>query len=169
MSSLKQQFEQQGFVVLHDVLTSQELDFYKNALTKVGANKKKASWTMPDGVIQHEDFWPTVWNETVLKAVKEILGEDFKYMQHNDLHLGYSSFAWHRDSINRGYDEHLPDWRESIEPYQIVRCGYYLQPEENNYKKQINEYFSIFLRSRTKCLKNQPHDVIKMGDYPYLF
>jgi hypothetical protein len=133
MSNLKQQFEQQGYIVLHNVLTNQELEFYKKALLKVGEDKKKKSWTMPDGVIQHEDFWTTIWNETVLNTVKELLGDDVKYMQHNDLHLGYSSFAWHRDSINRAYDQNLPDWREAKEPYQIVRCGYYLQPEENNF------------------------------------
>jgi hypothetical protein len=133
MNNLKQQFDQQGYVVLHNVLTNDELEFYKNALLEVGKNKLKKSWTMPDGVIQHEAFWPTLWNETVLKTVKEILGEEVKFMQHNDLHLGYSSFAWHRDSINRTYESNLPDWQESTSPYQIVRCGYYLQPEENNF------------------------------------
>lgn len=133
MSTLKEQFEQQGFIVLNQVLTNAEIEQYKNALEIVGQNKKKTSWTIPDGVVAHEPFWSTIFNEKVLATVREILGDDVKFMQHNDLHLGYSSFAWHRDSINRTYSEDLPDWQESESPYKIVRCGYYLQPEENDF------------------------------------
>ena len=33
----------------------------------------------------------------------------------------------------------------------------------------IYGYFITMVRNWTKCLKNQPHDVIKMRDYPSLF
>lgn len=133
MSELRKEFDEKGYIVLSDLFTEEEIQHYIEALYKVGKSKNKDSWTIPDGVVAYEEFWPVIFNEVVVGKVKEILGEDIKFMQHNDLHLGYSSFAWHRDSINRSYDANLPDWQERGEPYKIVRCGFYLQPEENGF------------------------------------
>lgn len=134
MSDLRKEFEQKGFVVLKQVIPQEEIEKYVDALKEVGKSKKKESWTIPDGVVQHQEFWPVLFQDKVTNAVKEILGDDIKFMQHNDLHYGYSSFAWHRDSINRYYDPKLPDWQEDDESYQTVRCGFYLQPEEKNFE-----------------------------------
>src|SRR5262249_2155318 len=82
--------------------------------------------TQPDGVNRHPDFWPIVFNERLLAAVREIFGPDIRYLPHNDLHLGFSSFSWHRDSVNRECGKG-PDWDESQERYQIARVGIYLQ------------------------------------------
>ena len=62
-----------------------------------------------------------------------MLGEDIFFLQHNDLHVGFSSFAWHRDSVCRQYDVG-PDWDETKEPYQLARVGIYLQDESSEFR-----------------------------------
>lgn len=134
MSDLRKEFEQRGFVVLKGVIPQNEIEQYVKHLKDIDKDKKKNSWTIPDGVVQHKEFWPVITMNKVTEKVREILGDDIKFLQHNDLHYGYSSFAWHRDSINRYFDPKLPDWQEDEEPYQVVRCGYYLQPEEQEFE-----------------------------------
>lgn len=134
MSDLRKEFEQRGFVVLKQVIPQAEIEQYVKDLKAIDKDKKKTSWTIPDGVVQHKEFWPVITMDKVTAKVREILGDDIKFLQHNDLHYGYSSFAWHRDSINRTYGPKLPDWQEDDEPYQVVRCGFYLQPEEQEFE-----------------------------------
>lgn len=133
MSGLKKEFQEKGYVVLENTLTEKEIEQYIQALQQAGKDKKKASWTIPDGVIQYPEFWDTIFNQQLLDKVREVLGPDIRFLQHNDLHLGYSSFAWHRDGINRSYGSDLPDWDEEQEPYELVRCGFYLQPESSGF------------------------------------
>lgn len=131
--NLKEQFQKEGYILVHNALNKAEIQHYIQELEQIDATKRKNSWTIPDGVVQYEAFWPIIFNKIIIKKVRQILEEDTKFMQHNDLHYGYSSFAWHRDSINRSYSIDLPDWQEAEAPYQIVRAGYYLQPEANNF------------------------------------
>lgn len=133
MNELKEQFQQKGFLVIKQALSADEVEHYVKELEKVDSGMKKKSWTIPDGVVKYEAFWPVIFNEKVLGQIKQVLGDDIKFLQHNDLHYGYSSFAWHRDSINRSYGANLPDWQEEDEPYEVVRAGFYLQPEENDF------------------------------------
>lgn len=134
MSDLRNEFESKGFVVLKGIINENLCNQYISSLTKVGETKKNDTWTIPDGVVQNEFFWSIIFNHEVLREVRNVLGSEIKFLQHNDLHYGYSSFAWHRDSINRTYSEKLPDWSEENEKYSIVRCGFYFQPLENNFE-----------------------------------
>jgi hypothetical protein len=75
---------------------------------------------------QTRAFWPLIFNEKLLNIVRELIGSEIRFIQHNDLHVGFSSFNWHRDSVSRKLGEG-PDWDE-VTPYRIVRVGFYLQP-----------------------------------------
>lgn len=102
------------------------------ARTAATAGRRTPSgWTVPDGVTRHEEFWPVIFQPKLLTAVRRLLGPEARYLQHTDLHVGFSSFNWHRDSVNRRYGEG-PDWDESEEPYRIVRVGMYLQRSEGS-------------------------------------
>src|SRR5262249_53909186 len=57
-----------------------------------------------------------------------------RYLPHNDLHLGFSSFSWHRDNVSRTAGRG-PDWDETGEPYRIARVGIYLQRFEDSHFK----------------------------------
>ena len=129
----KEEFEQKGYVVLRGAMSQAAVKHYVDAIDDLKVNYKKRTWTIPDGVIQHPDFWPVIYNEETLKVVRAILGDQAKFLQHDDIHFGFSSFAWHRDSVNRKFGE-FPDWAESEEPYKVLRVGYYFQSADGGFR-----------------------------------
>jgi hypothetical protein len=93
------QFAENGFIVVRSLLSPSEAAAYVAHLrTLAGAASR---WTQPDGVNRHPEFWPLIFNERLLAIVREIFGQDVRYLPHNDLHVGFSSFSWHRDSVTR--------------------------------------------------------------------
>ena len=131
--SLQEEFFKNGYIILKNALTAEQVEYYKDLIDKLSDYSKKP-WTMPDGMANNKGFWPVIFNQKVINAVKQALGNDaVKYLQHDDIHRGYSSFAWHRDSVCRTYGVG-PEWDERVEPYQLVRTGIYMLPEETNYR-----------------------------------
>ncbi|MCB0533233.1 MAG: phytanoyl-CoA dioxygenase family protein [Saprospiraceae bacterium] len=128
----KSQFLTNGFIVLRNLLDADEVIRYKHSLEMLAAGRGP-KWTIPDGVCQYPEFWDVLFNEKILTAVKSLLGQDIKFLQHNDLHVGFSSFHWHRDSVCRHYGKG-PDWDESTDPYQLVRVGIYLQESTGGFR-----------------------------------
>jgi hypothetical protein len=122
--TLADQFREDGFVVVRGMLAHDDIAHYIGRLQSLAGGAPR--WTQPDGVNRNPDFWPIVFNERLLATVRTIFGPEVRYLPHNDLHLGFSSFSWHRDSVNRDFGDG-PDWDESREPYQIARVGIYLQ------------------------------------------
>ncbi|MCB0167704.1 MAG: phytanoyl-CoA dioxygenase family protein [Anaerolineae bacterium] len=149
--TLQEQLKNQGFVVIRQFLSNQEVDFYVNKLeersgiTKENFNAqgagrgfdqkgRQASWNLPDGVSKSPDFWPLIYHERLISTVRDLLGPDIRFLQHTDLHVGFSAVAWHRDSVNRKFGKG-PDWDESQAPYKMVRVGLYLQSHaESSFK-----------------------------------
>lgn len=118
-----QQFSDDGFVVLRGLLQAPEIALYVARLKECATATR---WTLPDGVNRHPEFWPLLFNDRLLQSLKAMLGPDIRYLPHNDLHVGFSSFSWHRDSVSR-YEGSGPDWDETREPYRLARVGFYLQ------------------------------------------
>lgn len=129
--SLADQFTDDGFVVVRHLLTDAEIAHYIERLQALAG--PAAPWTQPNGVNLNPDFWPVIFNERLLATMRELLGPEVRYLPHNDLHVGFSSFSWHRDSVNREVGVG-PDWDET-EPYRIARVGLYLQRfDESQFK-----------------------------------
>src|SRR5579859_7246521 len=122
--SLTRQFAEDGFVVVRGLLAPSEIAHYVAHLQRLAGSTEP--WTEPDGVNRHPEFWPIIFNTRLLEAVREIFGGGVRYLPHADLHVGFSSFSWHRDSVTRGYG-HGADWEETDVPYRIARVGIYLQ------------------------------------------
>jgi len=84
------------------------------------------AWTLPDGVSKRKAFWPIVTDERLVGALREVLSPELRFLQHTDLHVGFSAVTWHRDSVDRRLGNG-PDWLENDESYRLVRVGFYLQ------------------------------------------
>jgi hypothetical protein len=121
---IREQFLEDGFAVVRSLLSESDVAFYVARLRELAGIKNR--WTQPDGVNRNPDFWPIIFHDRLLASLGEILGPDVRYLPHNDLHLGFSSFSWHRDSVNRDVGDGQ-DWDETQEPYRIARVGVYLQ------------------------------------------
>jgi hypothetical protein len=89
------------------------------------------AWTLPDGVSRVRELWPLITNPRLIAAVRSLLGNEARYLQHSDLHVGYSAVTWHRDCVNRRFGRG-GDWDESGAPYRLVRVGIYLQSYEES-------------------------------------
>ncbi len=129
---MKAQFHRDGYIVLRSQFTAEQIAFYKRQLDQLSEGRGQ-KWTLPDGVCQHSAFWEVIFNANILQAVRSLLGENIKFLQHNDLHVGFSSFHWHRDSVCRAYGAG-PDWDETTESYQLVRVGVYLQDSGSGFR-----------------------------------
>src|SRR5262249_36915488 len=121
------EFHKKGYILVKDLLSEATIAQMVRSLdTLSGKQRRIGGWTFPDGVTQSPCFWPLIFSEKLIAIVTELIGSNIRYLQHNDLHVGFSSFSWHRDSVSRRLEDG-PDWDES-EPYRIVRIGVYLQP-----------------------------------------
>src|SRR5262245_16617800 len=124
-----ERFARDGFIVMRGLLRPNDVSFYVDRLTALARGRER--WTQPDGVNQNPDFWPLIFNETLLSSVRALLGPEIRYLPHSDLHFGFSSFSWHRDNVGREAGVGA-DWDERHEPYRIVRVGIYLQRFETS-------------------------------------
>jgi ectoine hydroxylase-related dioxygenase (phytanoyl-CoA dioxygenase family) len=140
---MKQELDRQGYTIVRGLLTQEEVDYYVgrmealSGITRAGMQGGEewkgsgrgsggSSWTLPDGVVKSRDFWPIIFNERLLEIVRQVVDPDVRFLQHNDIHVGFSAISWHRDSVNREYGVG-PDWDENDAPYKLVRCGIYMQ------------------------------------------
>ncbi|HET6897472.1 MAG TPA: phytanoyl-CoA dioxygenase family protein [Vicinamibacteria bacterium] len=140
-SDARRQFADQGFLCLPGLLTEGEVKAYVGHLERLSGRSRewfaqrrrgwlpgglKDAWTRPDGVSRHREFWPLLFHDRLLEAVHDALGEEACFLQHTDLHVGFSALTWHRDSVHRRFGEG-EDWDETAEPYRLLRVGLYLQ------------------------------------------
>jgi hypothetical protein len=121
------EFQEKGYVLKTGILTPETIERITQNLDEMSGRRRNAGgWTVPDGLTQTRCFWPLIFDEKLLGVVRELIGPEIRFLQHNDLHVGFSSLNWHRDSVSRELGEGR-DWDET-EPYRIVRVGFYLQP-----------------------------------------
>lgn len=124
---MKGEFQEKGYVLKCGILTPDTIERIVQNLDEMSGRQRNAGgWTVPDGLTQTRCFWPLIFDEKLLNIVRELIGPDIRFLQHNDLHVGFSSLNWHRDSVSRKLGEGR-DWDEA-EPYRIVRVGFYLHP-----------------------------------------
>src|SRR5262245_1975728 len=125
------EFQQRGYILAKDLLAEKTVKQLIQKLDDLSRRRRRlGGWTIPDGVTQFPLFWPLIFNERLLETVRELIGPNIRFLQHNDLHVGFSSYNWHRDSVSRRLGEGR-DWDET-EPYKIVRVGFYLQPRDGS-------------------------------------
>jgi len=126
---IRDQFAEDGFIVVRGLLDASDVEFYIGRLRALAGTADR--WTEPDGVNRHPEFWPLICGERLLTAATEVLGPDVRYLPHTDLHVGFSSFSWHRDSVTRRFGDGS-DWDEHEIPYRLARVGIYLQSYEES-------------------------------------
>lgn len=131
-------FDRDGFTVVRGLLAPDEVEHYLRLLEARSGRRRTdppaaRGWTVPDGVSRHAEFWPLIFHPTLLATVRGLLGANIRFLQHTDLHVGFSSFNWHRDSVARALGVG-PDWDESDAPYRLVRVGMYLQSSGGGFR-----------------------------------
>jgi hypothetical protein len=151
------QIEKESFKVFKNLLDKEEIEFYKNKIDAVFANRENKN-TFPNGLVESEEMWGLLENKNIIDKAKSLLGDDLKFLQHNDIHRNFSASGWHRDSADRVFSKGK-EW-ESIEDYGILRVGVYLQSKESKFrlgliKNSDKDYINFFDNNNlvSKCFK----------------
>ena len=134
-------FGETGYAVVRGLLSARDVEAHVRTLERLSGRTRESfasfrvpglrrgvyrAWTLPDGVSRVREFWPLIVDPGLIEAVRQLLGPEVRYLQHSDLHVGFSAVTWHRDAVNRRFGVG-PDWDESREAYRLVRVGLYLQ------------------------------------------
>lgn len=131
---LKLNFEQQGFVVLKQAFTKDEIeDFRELAYKQLEIDKQKDNvYSIPKSqafyvkgdLLSKELLGKIVLDNRVLNLVRTVLGSnEITYFGDGSYQIGVGLRGYHRDNIDREYNNG-PDWDGE---YDIVRVGLYLQ------------------------------------------
>jgi hypothetical protein len=138
MGALREEFEQQGFVVVRGLLAPLEAARYRALIQELSGvfddDFGSRVFTCPDGITQNRAFWPLIYHPRLLDAIRSLGGPTVRYTQHSDIHVNYAGRApdrtdiggWHRDCACRDFNVG-PDWDESLGPYRVIRVAIYLQ------------------------------------------
>jgi ectoine hydroxylase len=136
----KSAFDRDGYVVVPGLLSPDEAKQYRICINRVfglpeedldNARIEHKTFTRADGVTTVPDFWPLIFNQRLLGAVRSLIGDDIRYTQHSDLHINLHGGRYHRDNACREYGKGS-DWDESAEPYKVVRIAIYLSEYQNS-------------------------------------
>src|SRR5262245_48788826 len=89
------EFRQRGYILAKHILSDDAVRQLVQQLDDLSGRQRIGAWTVPDGVTQASRFWPLIFNEKLLEIVRQLIGPDIRFLQHNDLHVGFSSLNWH--------------------------------------------------------------------------
>mgnify|MGYP001298163848 CR=1 FL=1 len=126
--SIARHFSQQGFAVLKDVFSEKEITgFRAAAIKKFPDNPPPFSAQFSSEMCWNEPFNRIYTNEKVVCALKEILGEDFIYLNEHGIQDSYRS-GWHTDTETLELKgSHHFHWSPT---FSVVQCVLYFQSNE---------------------------------------
>jgi len=121
--SVVDQLNTVGFIVVRNVLSSDEVRQYRlNLLKRAGLQEStidpKVTWLLADGPNKCPEWWPLITHDRILNLMREIIGSEIRYLRTSDLHLNNVRRIWHRDSPSRQFGIGS-DFDESQEKYHV--------------------------------------------------
>jgi len=134
------QLQKNGYFLLENVFTEEEINGYKNDVLNFKKNNKTISSTkgitIPD-FIKHEQLKNVSEirnNVKINDVLKQIFDNDYRFCSHNDIGIN-RVVGWHKDKLNNSYAKYqtIDIWSESNgEKHEIVKVLIYLQDHSNN-------------------------------------
>jgi len=81
----------------------------------------------PGDLLSMPSIRHVLFDQRLLEVVRELLAGEPVYFGDSSLRIGKNGQrGWHRDNVDRSRRRGGPDWHE---PYQVLRCGLYLQDQ----------------------------------------
>lgn len=145
---MRNEFLDKGFLHISNLLSEEEVNYFTDLIMSyknIGVHKTDESFIIEDGITTQENFWSLIYNEKILSILKNIFGDNPKYIRHSEITCDsaiegkYQGFlyltGWHRDHRYRGemlkiHGEKVFD--ESQYPFKIAKIGIYLNSHEEN-------------------------------------
>ena len=133
--------EEEGFVIVKNVFSVNEIHLIKEEIIKFIKNNKtlrnSRGITIPNFIKrdQLKNVSNMKTNKKILDTLQEIFsGNNFRFCQHNDIGIN-RVVGWHKDKLNGIYDKYetVNIWSEHKgEKHEIVKVLIYLQDHTNN-------------------------------------
>ena len=127
----KNEFFKNGYCVLRNFLTKDEVEKYSSLAIKF---REKNKHMRSSGLHNFKECWDIIVNDRLLNVLKNLLGKDILYLYNSHIESysqSDSEYGWHRDNPCRIFGKGA-DWN-SEEKYNVIRVGFFLS--SFNYKK----------------------------------
>lgn len=125
LSELKTGWEK-GFFIIRNAFTAKQIQEIENDIIDSLSEPEN---TCTDVLNKHPKFLKHLTTPQYIKVLREIFAEDFKFLQHSDIHANFFATNWHRDSTCRNEECEGPDW-DNLEHYKILRTAIYTRPTQ---------------------------------------
>ncbi len=139
--SLKRQITDQGYAILNDVFTKEELASCENEINHYIRNnstfKNAGGISIPDFIKKKELYKTSLLkdNKKIQTALLDIFGSDnYRFCSHNDIGIN-RVVGWHKDKLNGEYAKYQSHniWKSHQgQSHEIVKVLIYLQDHTNN-------------------------------------
>lgn len=136
----REQIITEGFVILENIFTKEQLINCKNAIINYIDNneclKNSNGLTIPDFIKIPEliDVANLKNNIELNKILENILSKNYRFCQHNDIGIN-REVNWHKDKLNGIYSKYetIDIWsKHQNEQHEIVKVAIYLEDHSND-------------------------------------
>ncbi|MCI5057527.1 MAG: phytanoyl-CoA dioxygenase family protein [Flavobacteriales bacterium] len=132
----REKFLKQGFLLVKNVLSPEEVEHYRNiAYRTIDEDAAKGKMFMHRYAKNHlgclsniKEFKELILDDRVVKIANEILGERPAFFGDSIFEIGIGSRGFHKDTSERKDPNH-PDWTED---YPIIRIAFYLEDHKKH-------------------------------------
>lgn len=127
----KAQFDADGFTLIKNVLTTDEVQKLRNASYKlIKEDEKNGNFIIHRFAKNHigcltaiPEFRNLILDDRVIEIATKLLGEKPTFFGDCIMEIGIGNRGFHKDTANRT-DQNHPDWTEK---YPIIRIAFYLE------------------------------------------
>ena len=136
----KSELNKNGFFVVKNVFSKNEIDHFKNVILNYVKTNKTISnahgITIPDFIKKSElnDVADIKDNKKINEILSELFDNNYRFCSHNDIGIN-RVVGWHKDKLNGKYAKYETSdiWSEvDGEKHEIVKVLIYLQDHSNN-------------------------------------
>lgn len=115
-----------GFTVFRGLIPPDECARLAATIKADAGITEGKHFTRTDATIKVPSTRAVLFDERVVRAVREAVDQPVRFLQHSDLHYRHDTGGWHRDSVHRQKDaSNAADWTDG--QYGVVKAILYLE------------------------------------------
>lgn len=139
--SFKEIFDKQGYIILKDIFSEEEINKAKKIILEYKKNNKLLSNSSGHTIvnfinIKDLEYISTLKDNFKLHETLKIIfnGDNYRFCSHNDIGIN-RIVGWHKDKLNGIYEKYQKNdiWKKyNNEKHEIVKVLIYLENHSNN-------------------------------------
>ncbi len=165
----KKNLDEEGYVMVKNVFTEEEVEKFREVAYKVIAEDKKTgnyiihrfAWNHIGCLTNNEETFDIVLNDKIVQIATQILGEKPVFFGDGILEIGIGNRGFHKD-VSYTRDPEHEDWK--MKNYPIFRMGVYLQDHKKHSGglkvRAKSQNATDFKTGKAKILGNEAGDIV---------